>query len=535
LKETAPAAPARLASSRLGNIAVIAGLTLVSFLNALAVASRLAQTSDSANGLVAGGAIAGSNVLLSGWHFPIDDYYFTDAIPYGLAEWLCGHQPFLLVLIPALTYALFVFAALLVCIERDRPPPRNVVSCAVIALLLGAPSWTGQWNALLLSDMHMATVFCAFLGLLLCVCVAGATNMSFVVVAGLVTVTGATVASDPFAIVFAFGPALAILAVAAVSGHGSNSFWRAFLLLGTGTLAGLLLPVLIAQSGGFTIENDVLTRAEALSLLPRNMVAVATGVLTLFGANPFAAAFGPRGALLFAVRGTGLVVAVAAVLHTLRHVFMRNQTMLLDRMLCAGTLTVVAACALSAQFAKGITPENLWTGGPPMRFLVPAYLFVAVLAGRQAPEMLSDLPGVWVRNVVVAGAAIVMVGGYWLAGLDGRPLWIADNPPAAAARWLKKHVLFQGVGEYWSANLITAMSGNVVRVRSVVPESGRLVPYIWAQDVRGYAQSPQFVIWQDNNKTHVTADAVRATYPVGRIVTVSGYRIALLATGPLRP
>jgi hypothetical protein len=531
LKPAAPATPGLSASSRFGLVALIAGITLASFLNALAVASRLAQTSDSANGFVVGGAITGGNVLLSGWHFPIDDYYFTDAVPYGLAEWLSGPRPFLLVLIPALTYALFVLAALLVCLERGKPLARNVMSCAVIALLLGPLPWTGQWNPLLLSDMHMATVLCAFLGLLLGARVAGGTKTPFLTAATLVLVTCATVASDPFALVFAFGPALAILAGSAVGRHGSNSVWRALLLLGAGISAGLLLPVLIAQSGGFTIENDVLTRAQALPLLLRNLVAVAAGTLTLFGANPLNTGVGLRDALLLAVRGISLVLAIAAVLRT----FMRNQTTLLDRMLCAGILTVLTACALSAQFAKGITPENLWTGGPPVRFLVPAFLFAAVLAGRQAPEMLSVWPRAWVRGAVVTAAAISMVGAYWFERLDGQPLWIGDNPPAVAARWLKQHGLFQGVGEYWSANLVTAMSANAVRVRSVVPDSGRLIPYIWVEDARWHAQSPQFVIWQDNNKTHVTADEVRATYKVERIATVAGYRIALLSTGPRRP
>jgi hypothetical protein len=188
----------------------------------------------------------------------------------------------------------------------------------------------------------------------------------------------------------------------------------------------------------------------------------------------------------------------------------------------------LAACILSSQFAKGITPQNLWTGGPPMRYLMPAYLFAAVLAGRQAPAILSAMPGRWARTGIAACAAILIIGEYWFAGLDRQPVWIANNPPATAARWLQQHGLYQGVGEYWSANLVTALSGDTIRVRSVIPDSGRLVPYVWVEDARSYAEAPQFIIWQDNNKTNLTANEVRATYMVNRIVTVAGYRIALL-------
>jgi hypothetical protein len=194
----------------------------------------------------------------------------------------------------------------------------------------------------------------------------------------------------------------------------------------------------------------------------------------------------------------------------------------------------LAACVLSAQFAKGITPENLWIGGSPMRFLVPAFLFAVVLTGRQAPEMLSALSNSFIRDGVRGSlmllAATITIGGYWLARLDAQPLWIADNPPAEAAGWLSQHSLSQGVGEYWSANLITAMSGNAVEVRSILPSSGRLVPYIWVEDARSYAQAPQFVIWQDNNKSNVTADEVKATYKIRQIATVANYRIALLSS-----
>jgi hypothetical protein len=91
--------------------------------------------------------------------------------------------------------------------------------------------------------------------------------------------------------------------------------------------------------------------------------------------------------------------------------------------------------------------------------------------------------------------------------------------------------LFQGVGEYWSANLITAMSGNAVRVGSVVPGGARLVPYIWVQDRHFYRERPQFAVWQEPNETGVTEKLVRSTWHVCRLDRVHGYWIATLRTG----
>jgi hypothetical protein len=51
---------------RPGTLGLIAAVAIAAFVNALVLASRLAQTSDSANGFVVGHAIADGNVLLSG-------------------------------------------------------------------------------------------------------------------------------------------------------------------------------------------------------------------------------------------------------------------------------------------------------------------------------------------------------------------------------------------------------------------------------------------------------------------------------------
>lgn len=237
--------------------------------------------------------------------------------------------------------------------------------------------------------------------------------------------------------------------------------------------------------------------------------------------------------LLLVLRCSAFVIAIAAITRAARHLF--GSAPLFDRLLCAGILTDFAACAVSAQFAKGISAGTIWTGGPPMRFLVPVFLFGAVLAARQIPAMLARLPAAPLYQaaailLTLFAAATVFTGG-WLSNTDVQPCWIADNPSAAASRWLRAHALTQGVGEYWSANLVTAMSANGVQVRSVVPQGGTLIPYVWVEDARFYAHAPQFMIWQDANQTGVTLGQVRATYTVGKVESVAGYRIALLADG----
>jgi hypothetical protein len=167
-----------------------------------------------------------------------------------------------------------------------------------------------------------------------------------------------------------------------------------------------------------------------------------------------------------------------------------------------------------------------------MRYVMPAFLFSAILLGRSISELLAAIRSPRLRalaNGVLTALAVTTISASTLGSTEW-PRWFADNPPAIAARWLQSHGLSQGVGEYWSSNLVTAMSSNVLSVRSVAPEDGRLVPYVWSSDASLYAQPPQFAIWQDRNQTGVTAAAVQATYAICRMDLVAGYRIAVLAT-----
>ncbi len=517
-------------------ILLVAGIACA-ILCGLDSASRLAQTSDSAQSFVAGHAVVGGNILLSGWHAPLDDYYFTDTIPYAALEWLVGPRPFLLALVPALTYALFVCAGLALCLRPSQPLMRKLEATAAVMLMLAAPGWISGWNPLLMSDMHFATVLAALVALALCAVVARYERRNvwaFVsLCAALVVVVAATIASDPFSLVFAFGPALVLLSADALLRPPARNERLALLLLAGGTALGLLLPPLIALAGGFTTEDNVKVGFVAWRLFGRNLIALLAGVLTLFGANPFGINFSSRVVLLFALRCAAIAIAIVAVSRAACRLCAPHRASLFDRMLCAGVLTVLAACALSAQFGKGITREALWMGGPPMRYAMPAALFGAVLGARLIPEMLSAMRGPRSRNVargVLMLFAVLTVFASGSSTMEAAPRWIRNNPPAMAARWLERERLSEGVGEYWSANLVTAMSGDTVRVRSVVPLAGRLVDYVLAANRNWYVRPPQFVIWQDENRTGVTFADVRATYVICRVASVAGYRIAVLAT-----
>jgi hypothetical protein len=523
------------ARSRLSAVVLILAVTTVAFFNAYSAASNLAQTSDSAQGFAVGHAIATGNLLLAGWHFPVDNFYLTDSLSYALAERIVGPRPYLLALIPALVYALLVLIALFLCVRPSQPLRRNVQPASIAVVLLAAPVWIGAWNPMLMSDMHTATVVAALAVLALCAQVAADDpGVSFRRLAAVLAfvLTALTVASDPFSLVFAFGPAVVVLGIEAALNPDLPNVRFVFLVLVVAIAAGLLAPWILAWLGGYTTENDVAFRFAATRQWWTNIVGVLFGLLTLWGANPLdvqSASDVPTLAIRWAALGFVLFTAVILLHKLLRG----TQVALLDRLLCAGAVVPLVVCAPSAQFAKGVKAETMWHGGSPMRSLVPTVLFATVLACRQIAGVIDSVANARtrfaVRSTVVGLAGLALLNGV-LQSLSGaaRPSWIDRNPAITAARWLEQRGFSQGVGEYWSANLLTAMSGNMITVRSIVPEDGRLVPYVWVEDRAFYAKSPEFAVWQEPNQTGVTEAIVRATWPVCTIRTVAGYRIALL-------
>jgi hypothetical protein len=524
------AAPAR--GDRLVLILLFGTIVVAAFFAALDIASRLAQTSDSAQGFVQGHAIARGNILLSGWHLPLDNYYFTDTIAYAAMEWILGPQPFLLALVPAITYALFVCTGLAVCVKPVQSAARNTEAAAAAALMLAPSGWIGSWNPLLMSDMHFATVLGAIVALALCARIAQTEEKGpglFASSAFFVLITTATIASDPFSLVFAFGPALVLISADAVQGPKRNGR-IALLALAGAMVLGALWPFLIARVGGFATDNHVVTAFVSPALLGRNASAIAGSLLRLSGADPLAMSLSWLGLVLLALRWLWLAVVVAAILHAIRALF--RSVSLFERLLCAGILSVLTACVLSTQFDKGIGGQSPWAGGPPMRYVMPAVMFGAILGARRVPEMLSALSGARVRAVargaLVALAMLAFCAGALEAPGD-QPRWIAHNPPAVAALWLAQRGLTTGDADYWSANIVAVMSRETLDLRSVVPEDGKVVPYTLSADARKHGASPQFMIWQDGTRSGMTFDDIRATYPVCTVASVAGYRIALLA------
>jgi hypothetical protein len=512
---------------------LILGLGIISFMNARNVAFSLSQNSDSVQSFLAGNAVAHANLLLSGWHISQDSYYFTDTIPFAVLELLEGPRPYLLAVVPALTYGIFVLTATIICFRPLRSRLCKLETAATIALVLGCPYWVGHWDPVLFADFHLGSVLGSLVALTL------ATRLYMLslemhtdqhrinIGLGCLLVTCATVASDPFSVFFAFGPAM--LAFILQMSPLRRAYVASVACLGSGVLLGLVFPPAVRFAGGFVAGNNISAVFVSGDKFGANLGTVAMDILRLAGAYPFGLKVISPAAGLAVLRCAGFAIAVFAVWRVLRGAGIAAHEALLDRVLCVCILALVAFCVFSSQFS--------WDGGA-IRYLTPAILFAAVLAGRQVSALLQGLQSqaarYTARGLLLVSAGVMLLGGERLFGIyEIPPDWKSNTPAFVAERWLDKRRLTHGVGEYWSASIVTAMSGGRIQVGPVTPSNRRFVPYLWVADTRWFTTPPQFIIWQNNNPAGVTLQQVRAAYcPHGcPVATVGDFKIAVLGSG----
>ena len=506
---------------------------------AFSAARNIPQNSDTVQSLLAAQTILHGNLLLGGWHLARDNFFFTDTLPFAAVEGIFGRHPGALAAIPALVYALIVAACLAGSLRSWRWSRDNLISIAAITLLIGLPPF-GLYLPLLVADTHGASILFSLAALILLDGIAKPGPLCHrplrVFAFAILAVTA--VASDPYAIVFAFGPALVVLGIEFLVVEDAARPLGLLALVALCAAIGLVIPAVVARLGGFVTEPTI----EGAFVPPEHLGQTVTGFFFGFLYSSGADIFGKRalaiGTVANAARLLAWILGGIAVLRRIRLLGRTGTVGLLDRVLLASVAIVTLACVFSRMFDIAVQ-GSVWNGGPGTRYIAPVLVFAALLAARAMPDMISGLPARRFRlaaTVCLAGAAGGLLVGHTrtAAELANSPPWTARNEFVAAGRWLAARHLTCGVGEYWTSSVFTALMQGKVTVRALVaPPGGRLVPFSWIADDNWYhgTSAPTFAIWRDDAPQgfNFNAQSIAATYgPPRRVEHVAGFNIAFL-------
>jgi hypothetical protein len=505
----------RVAGATLAGVVLLAGLVALFYVGSLH--AGLAN-SDKATTILQGQSMAHGNLLLRGWRLSNDSHWTNDALLAMIGVLIVGVRPQLLYLEPAVAAALFVLAGVLVVRLAASTRAAVLAGAATVIALIALPSMT-LLHFLLAGAWHVGTAvwalaaFAAFraarfgtgwaLGVC-CLAIGTLGDLDLVAYgmipiacagmlrmlrqrdlrAGLPLVAGAAAAGAAFEVI----EAVLVAAHAFTQGSGKLPF------VGGGQIARNVGGLL--RYGG---EMLGVTPGYAASLVPRPLqyVHVVTAAAILA-----ALVIGVRHALAGLRRHrAGDVVPPATELESMLVLGVGGSI---------GTYLVQA----TGNFSEA-------------RYLTAGVLFACVLCGvvvarTWPPKFVSGR----LKPAAVIVAAVMVA--LFASGLGFLLAWNGYVPvPAQLTAWLEAHHLRSGIGDYWSASIVTVESGGAVTVRPVsAAASDRIVPMDQSTESWYDGKTFQFLVYDSTEWLDVDAATAARSYGTpAHTYLVAGYHI----------
>jgi hypothetical protein len=472
---------------------LLCGVGLAVVIAALAVGldaaagHAFAGNSDGATVVLEGAALLHGHLLLSGWDLSFDSFWSIDAVVYGIAVGIFGVRGDLMALGPTLI-ALATVAVGVAVAWRSRRAPVTIVAALVVVGVLGLPNpvlafffLQGPWHV-------GTTLWClvAFVGLR-----RGRFDGGWLLAVALLT---AGLLGDLTTVSIGLLPCAAVGVLTMARRRSPRAGVSTIAAAVTAAALAIGIRFLTVRIGTFHIAHGI-ARATPSSY-PANIKLALRWGAGLFGLGRIpigpSRALGPYEtlptggvedafhALLLFVVLSAIGFAIASLLFGVVRAkplleISASRTLVQDLLLfgTAGSFGLFVVLAPS---------DN----GDLARYLTPAVIFAAVLAGSVVGHLLDRLRDGRVVNVVlVATLVLAAVGVVGYAGeLTRAP---APQPADVLGNFLESHHLASGVGDYWSSSLVTVETRGQVAVRPVLPNgTGQLVRYNRQSDASWY-------------------------------------------------
>jgi hypothetical protein len=501
--------------------AVVVAVALLVVIFDLASRHIFGGNSDDATLVLQGQSMSSGHLTLGGWDLSYDSFWTIDVLFYTLAVRLLGVGPDLLNLVPAVIAALLVFASVL--LARQGRSDRGFFAGAVLIVALLALPGPELSFFLLQGGWHAATTLWC---LLVFACVSRSSGRWTLAAATALVAAG--LLGDLLTLTLVIAPLL----LGAVLSWRRARNWRAgrrHVIAAVGGAAGALVVREIAAAvGTYAIGSRSILAAEPQTL--SNLRAIPGRLAALFGVTDIVPGVARTSLLLRAVHVALLLVVLAAVvaaiarlarsIHTYRPLSAsESQSVTFEELL------VIAFVADLVSFALFSTYGSV----DFTRYLIPGFVFVAVLAARLLVRVVRSRPAIDPRLLGAIGVVVVV-----LCAVNFAADSVGGSAPQEArtlSTFLLGKGLTSGVGDYWSSSIVTVDTSNKVEVRPVaLGSTGTLQRYTLQSAASWYqGQTFRFFVYDSGNVwQNVTASAAEksfgapaATYDVGsyRVLT----------------
>ena len=486
-------------------------------------------------------SLRSGNTMLRHWVVATDNFLLTDLPGYVLASLVFGRGPFLLAVVPFGVFTLMLVSCLAIVHETVETTGGRRFGCYIVLLLLGVP-WGSHFNDFFWSDYHVATIAVCLLAVLAASPVLSGRSIGHWRLASFAIFVFAAAFSDPLADILLSGPLFFVVVVRALAGtgRGLQEMRLAFVVLAA-TAASFVVRDLSARADLFITATSVtLNPVRSVGQFLSNLSALAVLSGVVMNAS---SAFVPDASVLPRLIGASRLVTMLLVAATGLHVVWclpRQRGQGVAQCLVAGAAGITLASATSLNFVRFLPTD--WDGpGSPVRFAVPAVIFLALAAALATPPMLIGRSASARRAVYAACLGLAILygagGAKFVVGSARQASGLVREPMQAFVEWLDKRGLTRGVGDYWMTQMVNALTQGRVEADAVRNVDDRLVQYQWLTDTGRYVgANPQFVIFFQGSDSGVTPLAIETTFGRPREVVelLPGQFVACLSDCPPR-
>jgi hypothetical protein len=494
---------------------VVGAIVLVSLLYLSSVHSY-PGSSDGASVILEGKALLG-NFTLTHWALSLDSFWLVDAPFYAIAVLVGGVHPQLLHLVPAII-AVGVIGCGAWIAQRDLGRWAGIFATGTVVVLLGLPTHAFA-QFFLIGPFHVATtLWClvAFVALrkarfgwgwLLAVCF-----------------LAAGVLGDLLTVVLGVAP----IGLAGITAALRVRRWRAAVPALSAALGSLVLAEAVRRIawliGTYTI-GPANPRADFHQMVI-NIVHVITwgAALEGVGSRPFGSPGVPP--VLGVAHAVGLILVVLAVVGGLIAIV----TDLVISIMNGDEASVSGETADSSRWEVVWFEDVLVFGffggcatfvwftfasvAPFGRYLTAAVVFGSILGARLAGRIAKRAKDGWLKVALVGVAALVAVG-YVTTFVNTLTTAPPAQPAVNLAAYLGQHHLTRGIGDFWSASIVTVESSDAVVVRPVVTLDGsqHIVRYTRLSSSAWYGGGFEFLVYNVVSPwAGVDAQSARASF-----------------------
>jgi hypothetical protein len=457
------------------------GLALFAFFLRISLGSRV--DSDGANNALQAWDLLHGHILLHGWMIGDATFYFFELPLIGIVELLLGMGNLALHVASALTYLIVAACAVALAVTDSRGPAR-AARCAVVVTVLAAPLLNTSSVPLLLEEPdHIGTSAFLLASFLLIDRVPGrrftAPLLCLILCAGqLSDLTVRYVAVPAVLLVCGYR-------VLAARRLRSSETALAVATAVSVPLESLLRAAMLHLGAYFMVAPTA--QLSPVRRWPDNAAVTWLDVRILFGAvGAPDTRLGGIGAAF------GLVCLLAAVFGLGRTVWTWRAAPRAEQLLCVAIVFNIGVLLISVI----ATPTH-------SREIAAVLPCGAVLAARACvPARMARVPQAFLAVAATALAALVP-----LAAAANQPSMRPATVPLAA--WLEAHGLTYGIAGYWDASVVTAQSGDRVKIRAVdIIENPKIFVPGWEANALWYNPSrydATFVVADHNGRDSAAA------------------------------